>query len=870
MQVEQTSERKLMKSLLAATSSRRTGAHAPRHAGPLSLVATLLALLLLLAISACAVFAQQSYQKPQKEIQDVLDAAVTPSASINPTRDYILLAEGVRYPPLAELAQPMLRLAGMRINPNANTLYRDSYFVKLRLLKVAGGSEVTISLPPGLRIGFPLWSPDGKHFLFSSTTASGMDLWLGETDSGRVKKLKGVTLNSAYGPAAFGPPARWLPDNRTLLVPLVPANRSKPPAANSLPSGPRVQESLGKTKPARTFQDMLTSPYDEDLFDYYSTSQLALVDTSSGKVTLISQPAIFQSAEPSPDGKYLLVTRLHRPYSYALPHTAFPKEVEVWDTRGNLKHHVASFPLADQVPIEGVPVGPRICNWKPTAPATLYFVEALDHGDPKEKVPYRDRLALLDAPFNGTPAELTKTENRLVNLQWGEQGDVLLVTDYDRDKRWATTRMLKTNDATAQSKVLWSLSVNDRYNNPGSPLAHALPNGYRAMIQHGDWIYLTGPGASPEGDRPFLDRFNLQTLKSERLFRSDATSYEAVITLLNDDGSLVLTRREKSTEPLNLFVRSLSGSGADAATNANSSDAHARETAMRPLTHFPDPTPQLRDIKKQLVTYKRADGVQLSFTLYLPPGYKEGTRVPTVLWAYPLEFGDSSTAGQVTGSTQRFTTFTGPTQLFFLLAGYAVLNNATMPIVGDPETVNNTFVEQVLMDAQAAVDKAVEMGVADPDRVGVAGHSYGAFMTANLLAHSKLFRAGIALSGAYNRTLTPFGFQNERRTLWEAPELYTKVSPFMSADKIKEPLLLIHGDADDNEGTFPLQSERLYQAISGLGGTVRLVNLPLEAHTYESRESIEHTLYEMIRWFDKYVKNAPPRAASSEKVGTKQ
>jgi dipeptidyl aminopeptidase/acylaminoacyl peptidase len=365
----------------------------------------------------------------------------------------------------------------------------------------------------------------------------------------------------------------------------------------------------------------------------------------------------------------------------------------------------------------------------------------------------------------------------------------------------------------------------------------------RVIVQNGDSIYLAGAGSSPEGDRPFLDRFNLQTLKAERIFRSDPTSFESFTALLSDDARQFLTRRESPTEAPNYFVRTAGDTGAK----------------PRALTNFPDTTPQLRDIKKQIVTYKRADGVQCSFTLYLPPGYKEGTRLPTVVWAYPIEFNDADIASQVTGSTQKATTIGGSSHLFFLLEGYAVLDNATMPVVGTPETVNNTYVEQIVMSAKAAIDKATEMGVTDPDRVGVGGHSYGAFMTANLLAHTDLFRAGIARSGAYNRTLTPFGFQNERRTLWEAPELYLKVSPFMYASKINEPMLMIHGEADDNTGTFPVQSTRMYQAMKGHGATVRLVMLPHEAHGYAGRESIEHVLYEMLAWFDKHVKNAAPR-----------
>ncbi|MBA3322726.1 MAG: S9 family peptidase, partial [Pyrinomonadaceae bacterium] len=549
--------------------------------------------------------------------------------------------------------------------------------------------------------------------------------------------------------------------------------------------------------------------------------------------------------------------------SYLHPLSDFPKEVEVWDTQGKLVHKLASLPLADQVPIDGVITGPRGLAWRPTESATLVWIQALDDGDPKKKVPHRDRVLLSKSPFTAAPVELTKTEHRFAGMQWGEKGGLLFINDYDRDRRWVTTRMLNADNAGDAGKVLFSRSVQDRYNDPGTALTRVLPNGQRVIVQNGDDIFLAGGGASSEGDRPFLDRFNLPTQKATRLFRSDKQSFESVVTLLKDDGSMFITRRETPIAPSNFFIHTLSGAGEDA--TAVKGEA-AFTTTVKPLTNFPDPTPQLRAIKKQLVTYKRADGVPLSFTLYLPPNYKEGTRLPTVVWAYPLEFNDASTAGQVSGSTQRFTSLNGPSHLFFLLHGYAVLDNATMPVVGDPEKVNDTYVEQIVSSAKAAIDKAVEMGVTDPERVGVGGHSYGAFMTANLLAHSDLFRAGIARSGAYNRTLTPFGFQSERRILWEAPEMYIKVSPFMVADKIKEPILLIHGEADNNTGTFPIQSERMYQALRGTGGTVRYVVLPLESHGYAARESTEHTLYEMLNWFDKHVKNAGPRV-KVEKAG---
>lgn len=799
------------------------------------LTSTLLAFLLCVTNA----LAQQSYKKPPKEVLDILHAPVTPGASVSPTRDNMLLTSGLRHPPLADLAQPMLRLAGRRINPASNSPHRLQYSVALTLKRIADGAEIKIDVPPNAKITGIDWSDDGKHFAFLNTTPTRVELWIGDAATGKIRSLRGVTINST-----IGSPITWMGDNRTLLVQLIPATRGTAPPIPAVPEEPNTQESSGRPGPVRTYEDLLKSPHDEKLFEYYATSQLALVDATTGRSTPVGQAAIFQSVDRSPDSQHILVTRLHRPFSYLYPDFAFPKEIEVWDTKGKVTHKVASLPLADQVPIDGVITGPRAVNWRPTDPATLVWVKALDSGDPKKKVAHRDSVLMLKAPFNGEPVEIFKTEERFVNGGFGEKG-LVFVTDFERDKRWVRTFLIDPDKPGTPAKLVWSRNRQDRYNDPGTPLTRSV-GGQRAILQNGDWIYLTGAGASPDGDRPFLDRFNLQTLKSERIFRSDATSYETVVTLLSDDGKQFVTRRESPTEAPNYFVR-------------GSADAAHAASAPRSLTQFADPTPQLRGIKKQLVTYKRADGVQCQFTLYLPPNYKEGTRLPTVVWAYPVEFTDPTTAGQITGSSQRATSISGTSHLFFLLEGYAVLDNATMPVVGTPETVNNTYVEQIVMSAKAAIDKATEMGVTDPDRVGVGGHSYGAFMTANLLAHSDLFRAGIARSGAYNRTLTPFGFQSERRTIWEAPEMYVKVSPFMYASKINEPMLMTHGEADDNTGTFPIQSERMYQAMKGNGGTVRLVMLPHEAHGYAGRESVEHVLYEMINWFDKYVKNAPSK-----------
>ncbi|QQS32636.1 MAG: S9 family peptidase [Acidobacteriota bacterium] len=786
------------------------------------------------------VTAQGSYQKPPKEVLDLLNAPAIPASSISPARDRIVLLEPLRYPPISELAQPMLRIAGLRINPLTNAQHRQPYSVKVTLKNVADGKETPVALPAGAQIVSPAWSPDGKYIAAGNITPAGVELWIIDTATARANKVKDVFINTAFGGFSWE-------DANTLSANLVPKKRGPaPPYRDITPTEPNIQETSGRTGVIQTFQDLLKSPNDERLFEYYCSSQIALIE-ANGKVKEVGPVGLYDSMGMSPDAKYILVSRIQRPFSYQFPFSRFPKVVEVWDLEGRVVSRVANIPLQDNLPAQGVPTGPRQVNWIPTEPATLVWAEALDGGDPNTKAAHRDKLMKHASPFSGSPAEMLKVEKRLQGRAFGEKQGTMFFYDFDRDTRRRRMFMTDYRDP-ANITMLSDLNVNDRYNDPGQPVTKTRIDGTTVVRQNGDEIFWSGIGASPQGDRPFFRKMNLKTREVTEIWRSGTEEYESFAGMIDDEGFQFFTRKESLTEPSNLYLRQVCPPGKTCTA-----------LAYRQITEFKDPSPQLRGITKRLVTYKRADGVDLSFTLYLPPGYKEGTRLPTLVWAYPLEFTDGSTAGQVSGSTNRFTQFGGTSHLFFLLQGYAVLDNATMPIVGDPLTVNDTFVKQIVDSAQAAVDKGVELGVVDPDRVGVGGHSYGAFMTANLMAHSRIFRAGLARSGAYNRTLTPFGFQSERRTFWEAPEVYSKLSPFFYANKIKDPILFIHGDADNNTGTFPMQSERMYAAIAGNGGTARLVMLPLESHGYVARESTEHTLYEMLNWFDKYVKNAKPR-----------
>jgi len=800
------------------------------------------------------------YNQPPKNILDVMHAPSPPVPRVSPTQDAMLLVSWQDYPSISRVSTPFLRLAGVRVEPKNHSKHDTpgGYGItpcarSLELVRIADAARIPIALPEGACPGGPIWAADGKRFAFVNLAPEAVELWIGDGKTGKVHKVPGARLNPM-----FNDEMQWMPDQKTLLVKLVPEGMGAPPPEPVVPAGPSIQETTGEKGQSSTYEnrDTLGNKHDEDVFDFYAASQLALVDAASGAITPVGKPENYEAVAPAPDGLHILVAAIHKPYSYVTTYDRFPREVEVWDTsdRAHVRvHTIASLPLADRVPIAGVPVGPRDFSWRATEPATLVWAEALDGGDWKVKVPARDKILLQKAPFESPAVEITRTEQRYVGFAWGEQAGTALLNEYDENRHWRRSFVIDVDDQQPKPRLLWDLSTDERYANPGQPVKRQLANGSWVVREEGDSIYLAGFGASPDGDRPFLDRLDLKTLKSERLFRSDKTCYEQFLSFTGPDTKTFLTWHQSPTDPPNAFVRTL---GKPVGNDAPAGEAMFASTSVA-VTHIPDPAPAVRAIKKRLVKYKRADGLDLSFTLYTPPDYKEGTRVPTILYAYPLDYADASKAGQVAGSQETFTQLRQYRLL--LLAGYAIIDNAAFPIVGDPKKAYDTYLEQLVADAKAAVDEAVRLGVADPDRIGVTGHSHGALMTANLVAHSDLFRAGVATSGSYNKTLTPFGFQNERRSVWEASDVYLKVSPFFSADKLKTPLLIMHGAEDANPGTTPIQSHKLYEAIRGNGGVTRLVILPHEPHWYTAMESNEQLVYEMLRWFDKYVKNAPPR-----------
>ncbi|MCC5913517.1 MAG: S9 family peptidase [Balneolaceae bacterium] len=797
----------------------------------------LIALLLFLQTD---LFAQDSYQVPSQELVNLVDGARNPSVSFSPDRKTLLLQDVPSLPSIAEMAQPELRLGGIRINPNTGGPSRPGYVTGFTLRDMETGADREVSgLPENAVITNVSWAPDGARFAFLLNREDRLELWMADVETAEASRLADGRVNNTY----FGSPYSWTRDSDALIVRFIPENRGEEPQQSTAPTGPVIQENLGVTRPARTFQDLLQNSHDEDLFDYHFTSQLAEVKVS-GDVHMLGEPAIFRSASLSPDGNYILVNKTERPYSYRVPASRFPQNMQIWDREGNMVHQFAELPLADNVPIafSATTEGPRSVSWRNDAPATLSWVEALDGGDPTVDVPKRDRLLQLSAPFSGEPETLFDMEYRYAGLMWSDEG-FALVSEFWREDRHRRTWKINPDQPGEDPFLVFDLSTEDRYNDPGSPQMRRSEFGTWVLntMEDGETLLMTGIGATPEGNRPFLAKQNMMTGEREEIWRSESPYYERIVTLLDEEGTKAITSRESVNVQPNMFIRDFASG------------------ELEQITHFDHPTPELRDVYKEFIQYEREDGVQLSATIYLPPGYDmdSGEKLPVLVWAYPREFRSADAAGQVADSPYRFAgmSFWGPH--FALTQGFVVVENATMPIVGEgDENPNDTFVEQLILSSEAVLDELERRGVGDRTRAAIGGHSYGAFMTANLLAHSRIFRAGIARSGAFNRTLTPFGFQAEPRNFWEASEIYLSMSPFMHAEGIKDPILFIHGAEDNNSGTFPMQSERMYAAVSGLGGTARLVMLPEESHGYRARESVLHMLWEQSEWLNRYVRDA--------------
>ena len=793
-------------------------------------------LLIFIMTVSFKVYAQDAvgYQTPPKDIADLLLAKPTPSVSVDSKGEWMLLSERNSYPSVEELGQPEIRVAGLRLNPNNFSPSRQTYINDFSLKNIQTNTAYKIAgLPANMLANNVQWSNNQRKIVFTNTTSNKVDLYVIDVATKKASKLNKQPLNITYGAGI-----RWVDDNTIIYKTAVslPTAMLKKPIT---PKGPTVQQNIGKAAPGRTYQDMIKSPYDEQVFEFMATAQMVM--NKNGVETKIGKPTIYSSVQVSPDKKYLLVETVKKPFSYLVPAGGFPSTVSITDLSGKLVKVLAELPSSETSPsgndnVQNVPSG---YQWRDDEVATIVWSHPLDSGLIKTKMEYHDAVYALAAPFTTSAKELFKTNMRFRGVTWGNES-FAWVTEALQGKQ--TVKVSRYNPTANTMETLFERNITDAYSNPGSPITEKNKYGRDVIKIMNNTLLMNNPvGSSSKGDLPFLSKFDLGTKKSDIIWRSQEGAYEAVVDVLDADNLVLLTRKESQKEVPNYFIKNLKLRIAD-----------------RAITDFKNPYPALEGITKQKIKYKRADGVDLTGDLYLPKGYnkeKDGL-LPVLIWAYPREFNNAADAAQIRGSKDRFTSLSWASPIFYATQGFAVLDNAEMPIVSKDTSKkpNDNFLEQLRLNAEAAINNLSEMGIGDKNRVAVGGHSYGAFMTANLLAHTNLFKAGIARSGAYNRTLTPFGFQAEDRTFWQAPELYSTMSPFNYADKIKTPLLLIHGDSDDNQGTFPINSERLYAAIKGNGGTTRFVFLPYEAHSYRGKENLLHMLWEQNEWLKKYVK----------------
>lgn len=792
----------------------------------------------LLMICGCcmATTAQEErYQRPPEVIEKVAMAPLSPARMISDDSRWILQLQRSRYRSVAKLAQPELKLAGMRINPVTFGRSRQAEYEGATLMPAAGGEETQIQgIPTGSILLSASFSPNAKRVAMAIDEGKGIYLYEVVPGTNQARKISDRRMN-----ATIRPYIEWINDDEFLTL-LVPSSLAEVPAKVEVPSGPVIQESTGKASPARTYQDMLKNPYDESLFAYYFTSQLARVSTD--RVEEIGSPAIYREVSLSPDKRLMLVAIIQRPFSYQVPMYSFPQRYAVWDEKGQELVGLANNPAVV------VPMGYDACSpyprgfaWRADKPATAYWIEAQDKGDSRNnKVAHKDVIYEWAYPFEGTKTEVARSQNRLYSVYWRDDNFALLreLSEENHNiKLWKFKPY-----AQEPMRLVFDYSMDDSYNNPGSPVL--VKNQWGESIVYsdksGNELLMIARGASPEGDRPYISRYRIKEKKNDILWRSEAPFYETIEKVVDPERLLVVTSRQSKTEPANLFQRDL------------------KRKKMKQLTHFANPYPEMAGVSKEKIHYKRKDGLDLTATVYLPAGYhkERDGRLPVLMWAYPREFRTKADAGQVRGSQYTFTNIGNGSPVFWVLRGFCVMESVEMPIVGTSETAepNDNFLDQLVMNAEAAIKAIDEMGVGDKNRVAVGGHSYGAFMTANLMTHTKLFKAGIARSGAYNRTLTPFGFQSETRTYWEAPEVYYQMSPFSYANQLSGALLLIHGDMDNNTGTYPIQTERFFQALKGHGAITRYISLPYESHGYTAKENVLHLLYECDRWLEQHVK----------------
>ena len=828
----------------------------------------------------------EGFLSPPDEIAKVVLAPRHLNVSLtnpSPDRKYFLKAESEGMPTMAVFAKPHYYLGGVQIDHRANrarslTTRGSSGF---SVIDWETGRTTKIELPRGARATNPAWSRDGREVAYFAHFDNATHIYIANAATGKSRALtKAPVLATLVTSFA------WTADGKGIVTVLVPEGRGAEPRLPDVPTQPKIRVTQGTKAQTRTYASLLETPHDKALLEYYATGQLAVIDTKSGAVRRIGKPAMVQRVDASPDGQHFRITHMQHPFSYIVPVQSFGNREELWDSNGKVLLEIAKRELRegagpgatddDAAPAaqarQAADTAKRNLAWNPVGPGMIYLQQepaqrraerdsAAPAGRNEVNQPRRkDRLYQWLPPYDAASAKvLFESESRMSNVRFSEDGQVLFVSDDNGEsavylsepaRRYTITRGRGGaggrggGGGGTQTPAQIAAADSAFYNNPGTLLTKTGPNGATVVQMSSDRqaVYLSGtkyfPNPVADAPRSFVDRLEVKTGNKTRVFESDGKVWETVSEVLDDDFTRAIVSRESPTEVPDFYLRDM------------------KAGTLRKLTNNVDYSPELTRAIRKIIPVERVDGYKFFVNITLPPDYVQGTRLPAMFWFYPREFTDQQSYDRTrrTLNKTRFPSISTRDMDILTKLGYAVVE-PDAPIVGENGRMNDNYVSDLRNNLTAVIDTLVSHGYIDRNRIGIGGHSYGAFSTVNAMVHTPYFKAGIAGDGNYLRALTPNGFQTERRDLWTARETYLEMSPLLYADKLNGALLMYHGMADQNVGTAPINSERLYHALMGLGKTASLYMYPYEDHGPATKETNLDLWARWVAWLDTYLKN---------------
>jgi len=850
------------------------------------------------AHSDSAVLASESYLRPPDRIAKLVQAPWwknTTLADPSPDRTHFVRLESEGMPSLASFARPHLNLGGLQIDPAANRARALTTRAATGLELVGiDGRGVQVKLPAGTTVSDPAWSPDGSRIAFLVHSDRATHVYVADVASGRSREVSRTPVL-----ATLTTSLEWLPDGSGLVTVLVPADRGAPPADPKVATGPEVRLSQPGDNQMWTYPTLLQTPHDKALLAYYTTGQLAVLGVDGRSERRIGAPAMIKSFDAGMDGTYFLVTVMTRPFSYLVPVGQFGQKQEIWDASGKVLATLTTTPLDTGIKPDSATrarreMEPRDPTWRPDG-AGLSFLELAprkaeadsggarsgvgagaggDSGSDGEANPRGrrgDRVMLWAPPFDSASLHpVYEAHARMTDVNYTSSPDLVLVTE--GSTRQGRPRFAPDEGEGRGGKVyavylsrpdttypIATYRADDFYGHPGTLLTRGAPprlGGFYApresahqpilaqLSSDGGSVFLQGTLYSKkpleDGPQEFIDRVEIETGKKTRVYEGEAgDTYENVVAALDDDATRLVVSRQSATTVPDFYLRDV-GSG-----------------NLTALTHNTDYAPEITHAPTRVLTVKRLDGIEVQIKVTFPPGYHGETRLPALLWFYPMEYTDQEHYDESNRDYNKnaFPRLGVRSMVYFVELGYAVVE-PDAPIIGDAGEMNDHYVNDLRNDLAAVVDELDRDGDIDRQRLAVGGHSYGAFSTANALVHTPFFKAGIAGDGNYNRTLTPFRFQTERRNLWEDFDLYHAMSPLFFADQLNGALLMYHGLADQNPGTFPIHSKRMFDALNYLGKTAALYYYPYENHGPATESTILDLWSRWTAWLDLYVKHA--------------